>query len=244
MRTVEEIVSAAALLSREDVRELHRAIERLARQANAIVFTTSRKLTFRLTRQSDVEFGYSRRRSLAIEEDYGFHIQLLSARRPDETLNFAQMYLTLRHLAGESSLYLDDYKMAFAFPFALDVIKGSQTFAYLLEVRSLRDSIYFTLSKMVDPEDKRLKEHRFFPPFEDEFGRGEIRFFESYFYGYLLGRWETLRPEQCRPFVRCVPSDFIIFGYDGEKTFEEQFESNEQYDEAWQRYREQIGNHC
>ncbi len=97
------------------------------------------------------------------------------------------MYLTLKHLAGESSRYLDDYKMAFSFPFAMDVIKGDQTYPYLLEVRNIRESLYFSLRKLVDPDDNRLKEGFSHSPFEDEFSKEDIWFFMSYFYGYLLG---------------------------------------------------------
>jgi hypothetical protein len=238
MQSIDEILAAAALLSGADLGKLRTAIERLDRLANAIVLKTSR-LTFRLSRQTDSEHWVSLRQSLAIEEDYGFYL-FRFWRQPGQELSLAQAYLTLKHVAGESSRHLDDYKMAFSFPFAMDVIKGNQTFAYLLDVRNIRDSLYFSLRRRVDPGDSRLKDGRIHPPFEGEFGREDIRFFISYFYGYLLGRWETLKPEQRQPFVRRVPAAQIIFGCCDGKAFEEQFESPEEYEAAWQRFQKQV----
>lgn len=238
MQTIEEILSAAALLSPADLGKVRSALERLDRRANAIVLKTSGKMAFRLYRQTDSAYWDALHQSLAIEEDYGFYLQL--QRQPGTELNFAQVYLTLKHLAGESSRYLDDYKMAFSFPFAVDVIKRNRKFAYLLDVRNIRDSLYFTLRKLVDPDDQRLKDGCIHPPFEDEFGKEDIRFFRSYFYGYLLGRWETLQPEQLQPFARRVPAALIVFGYCDGKAFEEQFESSEEYEAAWQRFQKHI----
>jgi hypothetical protein len=240
MQTIEEILSAAALLSPADLGKLRSAIERLDRRANAVVLQPSGQITFRLYRQTDLEYGDSLRQSLAIDEDYGFYLHLHCGRQPDQELNLARVYLTLKHLAGESSRYLDDSKMAFSFPFALDVIKRNQTFAYLLNVRNIRDSLYFTLRKLVAPDDNRLKKGYIHPPFEDEFGKAEMRSFRRYLYGYLLGRWESLKPEHLQPFVRRVPADLIILGYCDGKAFEEQFESSETYESAWQRLQAQV----
>jgi hypothetical protein len=240
MQTSDEILSAAASLSPGDLGKLRSAIERLDRLANAIVLETGGQMTFALYRQTDAEHWDSLRRSVAIEEDYGFYLHLHYWRQPGQELNFAQVYLTLKHLAGESSRFLDDYKMAFSFPFAMDVIKRNQTIAYLLEVRNIRDSLCFTLRKMVDADDKRLKDGYIHPPFEDEFGKEEIRCFKSYFYGYLLGYWKSLKPEQLQPFVRRVSAALIIFGYCDGNAFEEQFESSEEYEAAWQRFQTQI----
>jgi hypothetical protein len=234
MPTIDEILSAAASLSPADLGKLRSAIERMDRLANAIVLETSGGMTVRLYRQTDSEHWHALRQSLAIDEDYG------DVLRPGQELNLAQVYLALKHLAGDSGCSLDEYKMAFSFPFATDVIKRNQTFAYLLDVRNIRDSLYFSLRKPVEPGDKRLKDGHIHPPFEDEFGIEEIRFFRSYFYGYLLGRWETLTPEQLQPFVRRVPAALIIFGYCDGKAFEEQFDSSAKYEAAWRRSQKQI----
>ena len=244
MKSIDEILSAAETLSLAELAKLRLAIERLDRRANAIVLKTSRQLTFHLYRLTDSEHWNSVRQSLAIEEDYGFYLHLHLTRRPNEELNFAQVYLTLKHLAGESSSRLDDYKMAFSFPFLMEVVKQNQTSTYLLEVRNIRDSLYFTLRKMVASDDRRLKDHRIHPPFEDEFGQEDIRFFMCYFDGYLLGYWKTLKAEHLQPFVRRIPASLIIFGYCDGKAFEEEFESPEEYDAAWQRFQTRVAREC
>jgi hypothetical protein len=244
MKTVDEILSASESLSAADLGRLRVAIERSEKNARAIVLKTKRNLIFRLYRQTDMEWWNARKHSLAIAEDYGFYIQMHLWHRSEEELNFAQLYLTLRHLSGESNRFLDDYKQAFSFPFAMEVIKAKKTYAYLLDVNNCRDSHYFTLRKMVEPDDPRPTKNTIQPPFEDEFGKEEIRYFISYFEGYLLGLWETLKPEQFQPFVRSVPAACIIFGFLNGKAFEEQFKSYEEYEIALKRFQDQRKREC
>ena len=68
MRTIEEILSAAASLSPADLGKLRAAIERMDRLAKALVLKTSGQMTFRLYRQTDSEHRESLRQSLAIDQ--------------------------------------------------------------------------------------------------------------------------------------------------------------------------------
>src|SRR5689334_16330657 len=124
MSTVMEILAAAAQLSRDELRELRREIDRLDSLARTICLSPE-GLACRLTRLDDAGFANLLRRSLAIEEDYGFEVRffLALAERRD-ALNFAQAYLALRETAGESGRLFDDWKGSFSFPFALDVRRG------------------------------------------------------------------------------------------------------------------------
>lgn len=240
MQTLDEIISAAALLSPGDLEILRSAIDHRGKIANAIEFKTSNELSFRLYRQSDSEHWDSRCQSLAINEDYSFYLQFHYWSQPHQQLNLAQVYLTLKHLTGESSRHLDDHKMAFSFPFAIDVIRQKQTFVYFLEVRNIRDSLYFTLRKKVETDDKRLKDRLVHSHFEDEFGKEDMRIFRAFFYGYLLGAWQSLKPAQLEPFVRRVPAALLLLGYCDGKAFEEEFESVEKYEAAWQHYLTEV----
>jgi hypothetical protein len=240
MPTVSEVLAKVAQLSREELRELRREIDLLDRPSWTLRPSTAGP-ECRLTRLDDGEFIDLLRRSLAIEEDYWFHIRLyLDLERQGERLNFAEVYLTLRELTGESGTYLDPWKCSFSFPFALEVRRGERSHKYLLEVRNQRDSLYFPLRKIVDPEDKRLKEHLIHPPFADEFSREEINRFVAYLYGYLMGRWGVFRRRPLKPFLRKAASNLLVFGYCGGSTFEEQYQSEEAYDAACQRYEERI----
>lgn len=242
MRTVDEILAAVTTLSPAEFTKLRTEIERRDRLARTIVLDTSRGLTFHLRRLDDGENWNCHRQSLAIEEDYGFYLQFFLALEHRRELNFAHVYLTLKNMSGESSRYLDEYKQGFSFPFALDVIRGNHSYAYLLDVHNIRDSLYFSFRKVVEVNDPRLKTRVIQQPFEDEFGKEDMRYFRCYFYGYLEGRWKTLEqlPERLEPFVRQVPAAAIVFGYCNGKAFEEQHNSSEKCSEAYQRYQELI----
>lgn len=242
MRTFDELLSAAGRLSPMDLSRLRSEIERLDKLANAIVLETHKGITFRLCRLTDGEYIEALDRSLAIQDDYSFYLELdlRSWQQPEEELNLAEVYLTLKHLAGESSRRLDDYKSAFSFPFALDVMKGNDTFAYVLDVLNIRESLYYRLRKIVAEDDPRLEQRQVHPPLEDEFSQEEIRFLISYFRGYLIGRWETLDPEQVRPFVRPIQASLMIFGYCGGEAFQKQYDSEAEYQDAWRQLARQV----
>jgi hypothetical protein len=240
MPTVREILAAAAQLSPDDLRELRREIDRLDRATPAICLSADR-VTCRLTRLDDGEFANLLRRSLAIDEDYGFEVcfWLALAARGD-ALNFAQVYLALREIAGESGWYFDHWKGSFSFPFALEVRRAERSFSYLLEIRNQRDSLCYPIRRIVAPEDRRLKEYRIHPPFADEFSREEINRFLVRLYGYLTGVWRGLRGRPLKPFLHAVPSNLIVFGYCGGVAFEEHYDSEEAYHAACQSYEERI----
>ncbi len=47
-------------------------------------------------------------------------------------------------------------------------------------------------------------------------------------------------PEHIQPFVRCIPASQMIFGYCNGNGFEEQFNSSEAYQDAWQRFQKRV----
>ena len=151
MHTVADILAAAATVSGDELRELAQQLTKLERRSRRIELQP-RGMPCQLVRLDDAEFIALSRRSIAIEEDYGFYWSLfLNARRDDMQLNLAQVYLALKHLSGESGEYIDDWKGSFSFPFALDVIKNQREFAYLLDVRNHRGSLEFVVRKIVPP---------------------------------------------------------------------------------------------
>jgi hypothetical protein len=242
MHTVDEILAAAATLDRSELAKLRSEIQQMEKAASAILLNGTNGVSFRLTRLSDDEHAELWRRSLPIEEDFGFYrdLHLDLHRGNEESLNLAQAYLALKFLSGDSSKNLDEDKMAFSFPFLMHVFKDKQPLSYLLDVRSIRGSLYFSLYKVVDPHDPRLKERHVLEPLEEELGRETTRYFMSHFYGYLMGVWDALKRRAQEPFVRKIPRSCIILGYCGGQAFEQQFDTTEDFEAAWHRYSVQV----
>ena len=84
----------------------------------------SKDIKYQLWRLDDSEFRKLRKNSLPIKDDNMFYIHLyLSNNESKEQLNLAQSFLTLTHLFGESSDWIDDWKSSFSFPVLLIVEK-------------------------------------------------------------------------------------------------------------------------
>jgi len=69
-------------------------------------------------------------------------------------------------------------------------------------------------------------------PFELEFSREEINQFICYFQGYLNGFFETIDQSSLSPFLKYIDSNLILYGYREGNLFEEDFESEEDYQQA------------
>jgi hypothetical protein len=242
MDSLNQLISLASKLNPVELRQLSVAIKRLSTQKCQAEFHLD-GITYRLTRLSDGEFIDSMRRSLAIQDDYHFLIGLFLTNENDN-LNFAEIQIVLSEKFGPSGKYFDTYKGSFSFPFALDVIRGDNSFAYLFEVHNCRDSLYYSVRKIVPENDPRLKEFTIRQPVETEFSRTEINRFTAYFHGYLRGYWESIREQPHESFVRIIPASSIVYGCVEGCTFEEYHKTVEELDTAAKHYLAKIGNDC
>ena len=170
--------------------------------------------------------------SLAIADDYGFYLQFyLYLEQQGESLNLAQIYVTLEKLGGESGKFFDDWKGSFSFPFFLEVIKNGHKFDYLLNIYDHRGSVYFGIRKQLQPQDS-YDARVIHQPFPEEFSQEDINEFISYFYGYLQGYFEEIKSSYSQFFYKVIDSNFILFGYKNGEFFEEHYDENEEYEQA------------
>ncbi len=242
MNSLNQLISLASKLNPVELRQLSVAIKRLTTQKCKTEFHLD-GITYRLTRLSDGEFIDSMRRSLAIQDDYQFLIGLFLTNENDN-LNFAEIQIVLSEKFGPSGKYFDTYKGSFSFPFALDVIRGDNSFAYLFEVHNCRDSLYYIVRKIVSENDPRLKEFKIPQPVETEFSRAEINRFTAFFHGFLIGYWESICERPHESFVRVIPAGSIVYGYVEGRAFEETHETEEELDTAAKHYLAKIRNDC
>jgi hypothetical protein len=236
MSKVADLVAAAAELNALQLKELRLEIQRLEQRRTGNRWDLD-GFAVGLTRLDDGEYIRLGRHSIAIADDGMFLIQLLypvvSRQEEQGNLNIAEFHFVLEHVYGESGLHYDDYKGSFSFPFALDVIRADQTFPYLLNVHNHRSSLEFSLRKFVGREGK--VDHVVHPPLENEFGRKEINSFIAFFYDFLRGRLKCLLASgmQPTPFAHRVRSNLILYGYCDGRFFDQQFDREEEFYEAY-----------
>ena len=242
MDTVAEIVAAARRLHPAELTKLRCALEQLEKEARAIHFETypGEEVACRLFRVRDDEWRSLLRRSLAIKDESLVVYWVLYSPSAPLRLGLPAAYLTLKHLAGESGQWFDDYKSSFSFPFELHVERAGRVFPYLFEVRNYGGALEFPIRRVVGPRDRRLAEHVLHDAFEEEFGAEEIRRFLARFVGYLEGVWEVIRKQPHEPFVLAVRRSQIVFGCCGGKVFEKCYQREGMYRAAFERYQEQV----
>lgn len=198
---------------------------------------------FRLWRLSEEEYHQLRQHSLPIKEDGFFLLQLfLSERQNPNRLTLPKAFLTLEHLLGQSSDFLDNWKGSFNFPLLLVLKKPAGQFFYLFRVHDHRGSLCFPLYRILENGVSGYDLNICREPFELEFSRKEINEFLCYFYGYLSGSAEAVSRLPRLPFLKRVESDLILYGYKEGDFFEEQMNSEGEYRAAIQRFEEVYGS--
>jgi hypothetical protein len=242
MDTLAEILAAARRLSPSQLTELRQEIEQLEKDSRAIRFEAREPggMAYRLVRLTDGEFAELRRRSLAIKDPLMSVYWMLSAPSAPLRLSQPAVYLTLKHLIGDSNRWFDDYNCSFSFPFALDVEREGQNFPYLFEVRNSGGGFEFPIRRVVDERDVRLAEHRIHELFEEELDAEEIRSLVLRFVGRLMGVWEVLRKRRHEPFFQTVRKNLLVFGCQGGKVFEKWYEREGAYLSALRRHEYQV----
>lgn len=199
-----------------------------------IVELNPRDIKYQLWRLDDTEFRKLRHKSLPIKDDYMFYVHFyLSERENKDKLNLAQIFVTLTHLLGDSSDWIDDWKGTFSFPVLLILEKPQGKFFYLIDIYDNRGTLYFSFYRILETDVEGYDTQILREPFELEFSRQEINYFISYFYGYLEGYFHTVKPLiPSEQFFRKIGSNHIVYGYKNEQYFEESYESEEAFQAA------------
>ena len=178
---------------------------------------------FQLIRISDDEycnkFGYG----LPIREDHSLLWDISVRNR----LSLSLTLVSLESVFGMNGEPFDDWKGTFGFEFLLKV-RGK--FMYLFKVGDLKGSFYYTLHKILD--HKAPYPRVYVNPIEEEFSDDRIRYFVSYFYGFITGVSESIKRNSMTlevvPFVNHVDCCNILYGYWQDKFHEEYFEDDDE----------------
>lgn len=146
------------------------------------------------------------------------------------------VYVALTVLTGPSGP-CDDWKGAFSFAFKLTVRRKRRESRYLLHIVSHRSMVLVNFYRVLKPGES-YDRTRYHAPFDDELSELGMLCVIKYIEGFLLGFLETMPPWTV-PFVKEVPSNFILFGYDPKegRLFEQEYDSQEAYDAALKSWR-------
>lgn len=186
------------------------------------------KSSYQLWRLTTEEYTRLRENSFPIRENFKFYLDLYLDEQRHGKFNLAKIYVTLEYLFGPSDNYFDSWKGSFNFPLLLKV---KRKFFYLLNLYDHRGTLLFQLYKIVEARDDcNIDIVR--DPDETEFSEGEIYYFCNYFYGCLEGGFKVLKHLPRQPFLKQIRSNFIVYGYENGRFFEEAYSSEEAYSEA------------
>ncbi|KAF3887686.1 MULTISPECIES: hypothetical protein [Nostocales] len=200
-------------------------------------------IKYQLWRLDKSEYEKLRENSLPIADDFRFYLELyLSDRTREDRLNLAETFIILEWIFGESSNLFDDWKGSFCFPILLVVKKQIGRLYYLMSIYDRRGSVYFSLYRIIENSIYGYETQRLREPFEFEFSRQEINCFLNYFYEYLKGYFESVKdiiyPQN---FIKKIDSNLIIYGYKNGEYFEDQYDSEDSFQEAIRIFEEVDG---
>lgn len=201
-------------------------------------------IKYQLWRIDKSEYEKLRENSLPITDDFRFYMNLyLWERKQEDSLNLAEIFVTLEWLFGESSNLFDDWKGSFCFPILLLVEKEIGTFYYLMRIYDHRGSVYFSLYRIIENGIDGYNTEKLREPFEFEFSREEINSFLSYFYNYLVGCFHRFKPLFLpQSFFKKINSNLILYGYQNGQYFEEQYDSQDTYQAVVASFEEAYGS--
>lgn len=193
---------------------------------------TLEELSCYVRRLEQAQYYALSQHAIAVEVDYLFwwEMERLCRAMPASFPNLAEFYVMFRAAFGASDDFFDEWKGAFAFAFTVDVFQDGRKIPYVLRVVNLRSSIEFQYKKVIAPGDTTYDRMRVYPPFA-EFSQAQMGLLSTYLWGYAQGFWETCGAA-CRPFIKQVPANLIVFGYADGDFFEEQYQSQEEFDAA------------
>lgn len=182
---------------------------------------------YQLTRLDNSAYFEHRKNAIHIAEDYE---QLLDLADDEELIysHMAKMYIALKTRFGASGTSYDDWKGSFGFAFLLSFTHDGKQMAYLLNIFNMRSSIEFKLFKLPGAEEQGIDRHILHHPFPD-FPRDSIRSVINYIVGFLSGYFESFEKWYDEPFFHKVDSNLIVFGFIDGQFFDDQYETQEDY---------------
>ena len=141
-----------------------------------------------------------------------------------------KLYAALTYLTGPSDNLHDDYKGSFSFLFELEVKKNSNVSKYFYLIYHYRSYIEFAIYQILPKSKRKRDTSRMRKPNPRLFSKEDIIYFSLAYSWHVLGCLKKSQhpPE---PFVKYSDSNLLLFGYDKNGYFIEDYEDEEEYEE-------------
>ncbi len=185
---------------------------------------------YRLTRIALDELRVLGAKAVSIEHDLEWDLFFFCGAKSsgDTILDAATLYLTLRELFGPPDSNYDSWKCTFAFNFQIDALTNVSVARYILHVTDWKGAIEFRLYRHDDSSGRQARD-RFHPFRDDEISRLDYRYIRSWFYGYLVGFHEAGVVSTDLDSFACIENVLLIYGVRRGRTFEKEFEDEDDY---------------
>lgn len=205
----------------------------------------SSDVNYQLWRLDDEEYRKLSQKRLYIEDDESFHEQINYSRNQQKNiLNLAKLFVTLEYLFGKSSNLFDHDKGSCYFPILLVLNKEASRRFYLLTIFDSKGFVNFRLYKILDNSIKKEDdEQNIYSSFKKEPLSPEISHFLHFLYGYLVASFEVLKYSiDIPPFLKAIDAIWMTYGYQDNKYFEEDYDTEKDYQAAIDSFSDIYGN--
>ncbi len=200
---------------------------------------------YKLWRLHDEGYHYLRGYSIPIKDNHLFWILGFWAKDYESNeFNISQAFIALELIFGASSNFIDDWKGTFSFPLLMLANNQSESTYYLLKIYDHRGSLSFSFYRLIMGEIDEQETMFMKEPEEVGFSQEKMKKIMVYLYGYLQGIYQVANKSIIEPFLKKIPSELILYGYEDGEFFEKEFSSESEYQEAIvefeTKYQEQI----
>ncbi|MBD2364864.1 hypothetical protein H6G36_27485 [Anabaena minutissima FACHB-250] len=196
------------------------------------------EIKYELWRLDSYEYRKLQKNSLSIKDNSSFYNNIyLFENNNKDNLNLAQSFITLTWLFGNSSDSFDSSKGSFSFPLLLTINKTVGKFFYLLHIFDAKGWIYYRIYKVFEDESDipaRIQSE----VFGSEFIRQEIDNFLNYIHRYISESFKSLNSVTApEPFLKAIDASCLIYGYHNNQYIEEEYNGEQSYQAALERFR-------
>lgn len=194
-------------------------------------------------RLSEDEFRQLRCNSVPTKTDGMFLLQIMLAERHNPNrLTLPKAFLILERLFDKSSTWFDDWKGSFSFPLLVKIQKPDSAFLYLLRIEDFRGSIEYRLYRVLEDGPNGMDIYAFKSPVESEFSNQEINEFIHLVHEFLTDATYFFVKQEFQPFFKRIDSNNILYGYQDSAFFEEQIDSEEEFQAKVNALEERFGS--
>jgi hypothetical protein len=192
-----------------------------------------------LWRLADDEFVTLAHHSLPMRQNFDLLLRLNQRMLPDrEPLTLAHILAVLESKFGPSSPLFDAHRGSLSFPL-LVTLQRERRISLLLRCHDHRGMLHFPLYRVTTGDPGR---EQYQDPDPRDLSPANIDEFTMFFHSYLLELAGLREVRLVAPFYRSIPSELLLYGYDGKQFFERRYRYWSEFQQARQALQSNLGS--